>query len=637
MRPLALSEVASPAARANRRRLFVFLGVFVVSCAASLGYNFTRPAEYRAAARVQINPGSVRVESLQPAASSQGATAPQPFLNELQVLTSRPIVEAAMARLDEQPGAVVWPSLSASAAAGTDVVELIATAADRALAAGVVNEVIAVYKERLERAHRSASGEALAQVEEELARLAVRVAAGRKAVDDFSATHNVVSLEREENEVLTRVRGLGTALNNASEKLAAAEGRLRSLEQSAAQGKSVVRARDNPMLANLEQRASQIREELGELERSYTAEYLAMDHRVRAQRTRLAELEQQIKIERRLSEQSSLAEAREEVNGLRETANRIRQQLAADRGAARAFSSRFSEYKALREELAQLEALHRDASQRKARLEAGERARRPVVRVLEAATIPLEPWRPHYGRDAAIGIGGSLLLALFLIWLVELFNRNDPQPTILVPQPIAYSPAAPPAGRLSQAAPGLLTAGGAPLLAERSARRELTAAEIRALLAAATTEARLAILLLLGGLSPEEVIALRCDDIDLSQGEIHVAGASKRTVSTPFRLDAFFVRDARQGEASLLGRRLEDLTADLLCAAYDAGLERPSEVTPDALRHTYVAFLARQGMRLADLGNIVGRLSADEVALYSAFAPPGKRVAAEQVNLRMDL
>lgn len=655
---VGLSEVASPVKRANRRKLWVFLGVFAVSCTAVLVYVFARPAEYRASARIQISPGSVQVESASPVATSQGATVPRPFLNELQVLTSRPVVEAAVKRLPAElasrvsaqgadPVAILQASLAASAASGTDVVELAAAGTDASLVTALVNEVIAAYKEQVELAHRHASREAFAQLEEELTTLGARVANKRKAVDDFSAAHKVVSLEREENVVLTRLRGLGTALNNANEKLAVAEGRLRSLEEAAAAGKSVTRARDNPTLANLEQRASQIREELRELERSYTAEYLAMDNRVRAQRVRLAELELQIASQRRLSEQSSLAEAREEVASARETANRIRQQIAVDSGAAQIFSSRFNEYKGLREELAQLEALHRDAAQRKARLEAGERARRPTVRVVEAAILPQEPWRPQYTRDAAVGVTISLLLALFLMWLVELFNRHEPQPMILVPQPVAYSPGAYHGARLGALASGrpMLPGAAAPelsagakglLAAEHSGSRELAEGEIGALLAAATGEARLAALLLLNGLSTQEIASLHWDQVDLAKREIRIEGGSPRTLAM---LDATLATIARQ--TATAGKRLlehtpEELTADLLCAAYDAGIERPTEVTLGAIRHTYVAFLARQGMRLADLAKVVGRLPADQVALYSTYAPAGKRLTLDEVKLAVD-
>lgn len=610
----------------------MFLGTFLLAGAVGLFHTFSRAPEYRASARIHVNPGLVQVEAARPDGGSRAADAPRTFLTELQVLTSRPILEAAIERLGARfPTEVaLQTTLTANAAEGTDVVELTAMGRDPALVAALVNEVIAAYREQLEQAHRATSGEALAQIDEELARLAARVAARRKTVEDFGARHNVVSLEREENQVLARVKGLGTALNNANEKLAAAEGRLHSLEQSAAQGKPVVRARDNPTLANLEQRASQIREELGELERSYTPQYLALDSKVRAQRTRLTELERQIAAQRQLSQQASLAEAEEEVAGLRETVGRIRKQLADERGTVQLFSARFNEYRALREELTQLESLYRDSTQRKARLEAGERARRPSVKVLETASVPREPWRPLYVRDAGISVAGAFLLALLLMWVVELFNRQEPQPTILVPRPLAHLAeayggqlGAPPGPYLPAGSQGLLTA-------EQAVPRELAASEIRALLAAATPEARLAALLVLGGVSPEELAALEANDIDLARRELHLRGESPRTLAMLEPACAMLER------LSWAPGIFADLASHLLYAAHDAGLERPAEVTPAALRHTYVAFLARQGLRLADLVKLVGRLSAGQVDLYSRYAPAGRRLTLSEINAVID-
>jgi hypothetical protein len=319
-----------------------------------------------------------------------------------------------------------------------------------------------------------------------------------------------------------------------------------------------------------------------------------------------------------------------------------------------AFSARFNEYRALREELTQLESLHRDTAQRKAKLEAGERARRPAVKVVEAANIPQEPWRPLYMRDAAIGIAGSFLLALLAMWVVEIFNRHDPRPTILVPQPIAIpipgrhyggGLGASSSGRpvLSEmVAPGLPAGTSGLLTVEPTVPRELAAGEIGGLLAAATTEARLAALLLLSGLSPEELVALDWDDIDPTKREIHVSGASPRTVAILEPTFAILERLPRTPGTRLLAAHgaaqptLDDLTSDLLCAAYDAGIERPAEVTPATLRHTYIAFLARQGIRLADLVRLVGRLSAEQVAFYSDYAPAGKRLTLDEINAVVD-
>ena len=642
--------MASPTQRANRRKLLVFLGTFLLACAVSLGYTFSRPAEYRASARVQINPGAVQVESIKPLGGSQGADAPRPFLTELQVITSRPVVEAAAERLrvslrGEVPGlgpdpvAAMQSMLQINAAQGADVVELSSTGGDAELVAALVNTVIGTYTERLEQAYRATSTESLEQINDEVAKLAAKVAEKRRVVEDFRIRHNVVSLEREENQLLSRVRGQSTALNNANEKLAMAEGKLRALSEAAAAGRPVVRSRDNPTLANLEQRASRIREELRDLERSYTPDYLALDQKVQAQRIRLEELDRQIVLQRSASQETALAESQDEVASAREVVNRIQAQIANDRGAVQVFTARFNDYKGMREDLGQLESLYRDTMQRKVKLEAGERARRPSVRILEAAAVPQEAWRPLYGRDAAISIGVSLISALLVMWLVELFNRADPQPTMLVAQPVAYPVPRGPAVVLQSAPPALEgIAAPALLFAAPELPRELGPDEVRGVLEAASPEVRAVMALLLGGVAPEELLSLQCDDIDIAARQIRVRGDSARTIDLVEPTASLLDRLPRTAGAPLYSRpdgnprSLDELASDLLYAAHDAGIDRPVDVTPAALRHSYVAFLAKQGIRLADLAKLVGRLSPDQAAIYSSYAPPGKRVTLEQVD-----
>jgi len=95
--------------QSNRRRLYVFLGTLAVALAASLGYTWLRPAEYRTSARLEITPAAATLP-LGPAATST-AESPRPFLTETQVLTSRPVLELAATRLDRvgQPYLSVGP------------------------------------------------------------------------------------------------------------------------------------------------------------------------------------------------------------------------------------------------------------------------------------------------------------------------------------------------------------------------------------------------------------------------------------------------------------------------------------------------------------------------------------------------
>ena len=121
--------------RANRRRLQVFLGTFVVALVVSLGFTWLRPAEYRASARLEITPTSASVPS--GSAPGNAPESARPFLTEVQVMTSRPLLERVATRLERSgqslsefgtdPIAVMQSRLQVTPVPSTNVVELVAT------------------------------------------------------------------------------------------------------------------------------------------------------------------------------------------------------------------------------------------------------------------------------------------------------------------------------------------------------------------------------------------------------------------------------------------------------------------------------------------------------------------------------
>jgi integrase len=78
---------------------------------------------------------------------------------------------------------------------------------------------------------------------------------------------------------------------------------------------------------------------------------------------------------------------------------------------------------------------------------------------------------------------------------------------------------------------------------------------------------------------------------------------------------------------------VDDIRSLVIYAAYDAGLDDADEVSLPALRHTYLAYLLRQGIRFADIGRIVGRLPQEELAADMRFAPAQPRRPLEQIDL----
>lgn len=678
---------SSPTQRANRRKLLVFAGTFLALAVIGLLYSYSRPAIYRAGARVQINPGAVQVEAAVSTGGTQGTNVPRSLLNELQVLTSRPLVKAVLekmsdtqrdtaSRMGADPIAALQAGLQATVAEGTDVVEVSSRGPDAMLAATLVNELVVAYTGQLNDAYAKTSGSSLTHISDEVAQLTQKVQTQRRQMEDFRLRHNIVSFEREENEVLGRVKGQTEALNKAQEKLAITEGKLRAMTESAAAGRPItLSARPNATLENMEQRASQAREELSEMSRGYTPAYLAINPHARALRNRLAELERQIVIQQQSSGQvaksdqsSALADARDEVNAARDTVARMAQQASGNRAVLQQFAARFNEFRTLRDELAPLESLLRDATQRKARQEAGEATRRPSVRVVESAFAPREPWQPQYTRDAAIVLGGAFLLALLAMWVVELFNRVDAPPTWVVTQPspyplpypgnpnygLGYDPRQDNVAALAHRMPHAMEYDArATMLPPVIQPRELLQEELVGILTNASSTVLLFAHLLLRGVSPEEAVALRGSDVNTAARTLHVAsgheGDGSRAAARDIPLDSALhevivntfkttlAGDAQPllGDANAKPVALNDLTTELLYAAHDAGVDQPAEVTPDALRYTYVAFLARQGIRMADLARAVGQMSAAQAAIYSAMAPAGKRLGLDQVERLM--
>lgn len=642
----------SPTSQANRRRARVFLGVLTAALVISLGFTWLRAAEYRASARLEITPATDSVKS-EPPPGASGASSSRPFLTEMQVLTSRPILELAATRLERagqrfpatgpDPIAEMQSHLEAIVVPNTNVVELVATGSRPEVLVPLLNATIEAYREHLAESYSDSSTESLAQVNDEVKKLEEVLSSKRRDADAFRIRHNIVSPEREENQITAQTRGLGTSLSAADDRIAKAEGKLRALTQSAAAGNTLARSRDDPTLANLEQRASALREQLSDLGRDFTPSYLAMDPKTTALRSRLAELERQIPVQREASQRIALAEAQEELASAQGAAARIRNQIATGQKELGQFTARFNEYKSKEDEVKGIDKDYQDASRRLAKLDATARARMPTLKLLEAASTPERPWRPPYWRDTAISIGASLVLALLAMGVVELFNRPAPQPTMVLVQPqpggLPYGPA-PPALRW-QTGSALPFEASPPTLLPQPATlpRELNRDEVAALISAADENSRLVALVLLSGVSPDEVLAVRATDVDLARGQLSIGGVSARTVILADELLALLAARLEAPPSEfLLGHQdrpatRDAMTAQILCAAHDAGIERAIEVTPDCLRHTYLAFLVRQGIRFTELTRIVGHLPADTLGAYAVLAPTGARVSGGSINL----
>ena len=299
------------------------------------------------------------------------------------------------------PIAGIQSHLEAVPVEKTNVVELIATGPSAGVLAPVVNTTIDVYRERLAQSYQASSSEALADADDEVKRLEqLVVATTRRDLEAFRLRHNIVSLERDENQVLAQVRNLGTSLSVANEKVAAAEGKLRALTESAAAGNAVARSRDDPTLGDLEQRASQARVELRDMERVYTQDYPregAEGHCAShaARRARAPD-----PVAARGEPEGGAGRGEGRARSATSAATRLQSQTRLRPARKSASSPRVSTNTSrVRTTSAEIEKTFREATQKRARLEASERSRMPAANSSKRPARRREPWRPLYWRD----------------------------------------------------------------------------------------------------------------------------------------------------------------------------------------------------------------------------------------------
>jgi site-specific recombinase XerD len=109
------------------------------------------------------------------------------------------------------------------------------------------------------------------------------------------------------------------------------------------------------------------------------------------------------------------------------------------------------------------------------------------------------------------------------------------------------------------------------------------------------------------------LIKLCWHHVDLDGGKIHVPGDSQRSLPVNETLTQFLnsVRsDANQSETAVLSDgqgkpfTVDDVRTLIVYTSLDAGIDGAQEITPQAIRYSYLAFLLSQGARFADIGRL---------------------------------
>ncbi len=635
------AEARIEAAQSNRFRLRLFLIVLAVSLVVSLAFTFLRPAVYRSTATLLIAPPAA-FDTETPETKAQYVAVQQQRLTSLELLTQvyqrLPREDFPDDRFPSNP-LVLREMLAVKPLPDTYMVELRAEGGDKLLLPIMVNAWVDTYEESHRGGQRLESEATVQALREQSADLEQRVTDKRLSLDEFRRRYDIVSMERDENQVLARLKGLADSLKKANEEVITADSRLESLSQAAAQGKVVVSEQYRVELHRLQDRAAELRGKLNGLARRFTQAYMELDPDIIAMTEDLERTEARIAQVSQLGKREALDTAEQQVVAAQATVGRLEAQLVDYKKTARDFTTRFGEHDALQDELEQLETLYQDVQERLVQEEVSNRYQFPQVTVLDKGYMPDWPIYPHYLRDAGLSLVGSVLMGLLAVALYSVFNRppRDTGPASMV---TAIYPANDRETLVhdDHDTQHLDAPSADPSLTHKPPR-ELDPAETQALLAIASDAGRRLLLALLGGVWVHEAAALRWRHVDLDKGCLHVPGSEGRVLPLSPQLHKALAAVGPGDPALPLwpdakGRPLgeDQLRGMIACLAHDTGLEWPEQITPEALMHTYLVYLVRQGLRLGELERVAGPIPPSIQASYGAYSPPGPRLTLEEVE-----
>lgn len=419
-RDTQVSSDADDDAAYGRARRKIFLITFVAVALIGLAYTALQPSLFRSTATVLMSaPTAIDQQMLD--ADIQGVAI------QRRTLSGGEITKALANSLGDEyditmDALELRQLLDVQPVPETNLLELMATGSDDGLLPPLVETWIEVYSSTRAGEIEARKSQTLTVVQDELDGLAIKLEDARGALESYRAEHEIISMERQENAVLSRLDGLNTALNNAVEEEVKAKAYLETLRDSLARGEQVVPQNERSEVAAMASTLSELRSRLGELRAKYTDDYIRKDPRLREIPEQITDLETSIAEAYRDGTRAETANAERAYQTARESVADLEQRLEAHKQSVSSFNTIYATHQALVEDLARLEELNRETQARQVQIQVRQVEKYPQVSVIDWPAPVAERIGPPY----LILVGGTLAAAIaigiFAVWLYSYLN-----------------------------------------------------------------------------------------------------------------------------------------------------------------------------------------------------------------------
>jgi len=310
----------------------------------------------------------------------------------------------------------------------TNLVEMIAQGEDSRVLPILVNTWIDVYLEVRAQDIQLNKQQTLQIVEGELDGLTTKLEETREELADYRNENDIISAERQENEVLARLDGLNSALNTAIEEEVKTRAYLDTLREILRRGQSVVPQSERRDLETLETELRELQVQMLEMTKRYTMEYINKQPNLRDIPARIEELEGQLAMALAQGRDTELAAAQQAHAAALQTVGDLQQKLDDQKQQVAQFNTIYATHQALVEDLARLEEVNREAQARLVQVEVRQVDKYPQVSVIDRSGEESE----RIGPDYLVLLGGTLAAALGLgvlsVWLYGFLGPRTAEP-----------------------------------------------------------------------------------------------------------------------------------------------------------------------------------------------------------------
>lgn len=419
-------ETATETAWRQSARPKIFVLIAALTLIIGLVITALQPSVFRASATVLMT-APVAIDDQEQEANVQSVAI------QRRILLGGEVTDALLGELHSQGYTdttlrYLRETLSVDPVADTNLVEMGAQGAEKDLLPELVNTWIDVYLDIRAAGIQESQQQTLRMVRDQLAGLEVKLEEARAALALFRKEHNITSAERQENEAVARLEGLNESLNKAIENEVLAAARVDSMRNALAQGQRIVAASDRESVAEMETELRKLQNQLKELMKTYTLDYVRKQPRYRNIPNRITELEQELALVYAQGEDLELSLARQELAAAQQTVSQLREQLHIREQAAAEFTTIYATHEALAEDLARLEDLNRETQSRLIEVQINPVEKYPQVSVIDRPGAESERLGPNYLFWLGGTVAAALTLGVLSVWLYGFLSPRATQP-----------------------------------------------------------------------------------------------------------------------------------------------------------------------------------------------------------------